>query len=126
MHELSIANAIVAEIRDAMVTHDVSAVADVVVTVGRLSGIVPGALSFGWTIVRQGTELADTTLTIEEEPVVVWCPDGEHPLELHDMVFRCAEHGCATPEVLSGERLEIARFTPVDTATPSASAECIR
>lgn len=111
MHELSIASAIVAEVRDAMVANDVESVSEVTVKIGRLSGIVADALEFGWEIVRQETVLADTSITIIEEPVVVWCPVGDHALELEGMIFRCEQHDCTTPEILSGERLEIVRFT---------------
>lgn len=125
MHELSVASAIVAEVRDAMVANDVSVVTDVEVKVGRLSGIVADSLLFGWTVVRQGTVLADASLTVTDDPVVVWCPIGGHALTLDGMVFRCDEHGCATPEILSGERLEIVRFTvgashDADTTEPAA------
>jgi len=120
MHELSIANAIVAEVRDAMVANRVDAVSDVTVKVGRLSGVVSDSLQFGWDIVRQGTVLAETSLVIEDDPVVVWCPKGDHALTLDGMVFRCEEHDCPTPEVLSGERLEIVRFTIAD---PAGSTE---
>ena len=133
MHELSIASAIVAEVRDAMVANDVQSVSEVTVKIGRLSGIVADALEFGWEIVRQGTVLADTSITIIDEPVVVWCPVGDHALELDGMIFRCEQHDCATPEILSGERLEILRFTvgapPLDDSgttetspTPEAAA----
>lgn len=121
MHELSIANAIVAEVRDAMVVNDVSEVSDITVKVGRLSGIVAGALEFGWDIVRQGTVLADAALIVEDDPVVVWCPVGDHSLTLDGMIFRCDEHDCATPEILSGERLEIVRFTVADATDETAA-----
>ena len=99
-----------------MLANGVSAVGDVTVKVGRLSGVVPDSLQFGWDIVRQGTVLAEAELVIEDDPVVVWCPVGDHALTLEGMVFRCDEHDCPTPEVLSGERLEIVRFTVVDPA----------
>lgn len=116
MHELSIANAIVGEVRDAMVANRVSAVSDITVKIGRLSGVVPDSLLFGWDIVRQGTVLAETSLIVEDDPVVVWCPVGDHALTLEGMVFRCDDHNCSTPEVLSGERLEIVRFSVGETA----------
>ena len=122
MHELSIAKAIVAEVRDAMVANDVSNVTDVTVRVGRLSGIVAGALEFGWGIVCQGTVLADAALIVEDDPVVVWCPIGHHPLALEGMVFRCEVHDCTTPEVMSGDRLEIVRFSVADSPVADESA----
>ena len=45
MHELSIASAIVAEVRDAMVANDVESVSEVTVKIGRLSGIVADSLA---------------------------------------------------------------------------------
>ncbi len=119
MHELSIANAIVGEIRDAAERHGVSRVSSVSVRVGRLSGVVAGALEFGWSVVREGTEFAETELLIEDVAVQVWCPGGGHTLTLDDMVFRCEEHDCATPDVLDGERLEISRFESADVADPA-------
>lgn len=126
MHELSIANAIVAEVSEAAERHDVARVASVTVKVGRLSGVVAGALEFGWTVVRQGTPMADTELIVEDEPVVTWCPVGEHTVNLGGdpgaanaataLVFRCEVHDCTTPEILQGERLEIARFEPAEVA----------
>lgn len=120
MHELSIAHAIVGEVRDAATTHGVERVASVSVRVGRLSGVVAGALEFGWSIVREGTEFAETALHIEDVPVQVWCPVGDHTLTLDDMVFRCDEHDCATPDVLDGERLEISRFEPASSSIGEA------
>lgn len=120
MHELSIANTIVNEVESAARDNGVDAVASVTLCIGRLCGIVPGALQFGFEIARETTLLAHAELIIEEEPVVVWCPDGNHTVELHDMVFRCPEHGCQTPEILSGKGMEILRF---EVAEPSAVAE---
>lgn len=123
MHELSIASAIVAEVRDSMEANGVSSVSDITVKVGRLSGVVADSLTFGWDIVRQGTPLADAVLIVEDDPVVVWCPDGGHSLTLHDMVFRCDEHGCATPEILAGKRLEIVRYSVGETSVDETSVD---
>lgn len=120
MHELSIANAILGEVTDAMKANGVDAVTDVTVEVGRLSGVVAGALEFGWSIVRQGTPLAETELLIVDDPVRVWCPDGDHQVTLGDMVFQCPEHGCPTPEILSGESLRILRFSVGDDSQATA------
>lgn len=114
MHELSIARAVVAEVEDAARLHGAVAVRSVTLSIGRLAGVVPGALTFGFELASEATMLEGAELIIEIEPTVVWCPDGEHPVELADMRFVCPEHGCATPELLSGKQLEIVRFETVD------------
>ena len=83
-------------------------------SIGRLAGVVPGALTFGFELASEATMLEGAELIIEVEPVVVWCPAGEHPVQLADMRFECPEHGCATPELLSGKQLEIVRFETTD------------
>ena len=114
MHELSIARAVVAEVEDAARLHGADAVRSVTLSIGRLAGVVPGALTFGFELATESTMLEGAELIIEVEPTVVWCPDGDHQVELADMVFVCPEHGCATPELLSGKQLEIVRFEIVD------------
>lgn len=120
MHELSIARAVVAEVEEAARLHGADAVRSVTLSIGRLAGVVPGALTFGFELASEATMLDGAELIIEVEPTIVWCPDGEHPLELSDMRFFCDVHGCATPELLSGKQLEIVRFETVD---PNSSAD---
>jgi hydrogenase nickel incorporation protein HypA/HybF len=110
MHELSIARAVVAEVEDAARRHDATSVSSVTLSVGRLAAITPGALHFGFELASQGTLLSGAELIIQTEPLIVWCPEGEHPVELDDLRFVCPVHGCATPEMLSGKQLEILRF----------------
>ncbi len=119
MHELSIANNIISEVETAARENGASSVSTVTLAIGRLCGIVPGALQFGFEIAREGTLLDQAELLIEEEPVVVWCPDGNHTVQLLDMVFRCPDHGCQTPEILSGKGMEILRFEIADSVNNS-------
>lgn len=114
MHELSIARAVVAEVEDAARLHGAVGVRSVTLSVGRLAGVVPGALTFGFELASEATMLEGAELIIEVEPTVVWCPLGDHQVELADMRFVCPEHGCATPELLSGKQLEIVRFEAVE------------
>jgi len=114
MHELSIARAVVAEVEESARAHGATSVRTVTLSIGRLAGVVPGALTFGFELASEATLLAGAELIIEIEPTIVWCPDGEHPVELDDMRFRCPEHGCPTPELLSGKQLEIVRFETAD------------
>ena len=107
MHELSIARAVVDEVVSSATDHGALGVERIRLRVGRLSGVVAGALQFGFEIASVDTLVAGATLVIEDDPVVVWCPVGEHTLELETLVFFCDEHQCPTPEVLSGKDLMI-------------------
>lgn len=114
MHELSIATAIVAEVARAAEENAIATVNSVTVRVGRLSGVVAGALQYGFEIAAHDTALAGAELVVDDEPVTVWCPDGDHTVILDELIFRCPDHGCPTPEVIAGESLEIVRFTGDD------------
>ncbi len=110
MHELSIARAIVGQVEESARQHGVTTVRRVTLRVGRLSGVVAGALQFGFDVVTPGTVCDGAELVVESDPVVVWCPIGEHSLELDSMVFRCVEHDCPTPDVLSGKDLLVVGY----------------
>lgn len=112
MHELSVARAVIAEVTDSACAHGVEAVGEVTLRVGRLSGIVAESLQFGFELSSPGTICEGAKLVVEIDPVVVWCPDGEHEVELDDMVFACPTHGCPTPEVRSGDDLLIKGYRP--------------
>lgn len=120
MHELSIANNIVSEVEASARINGVSKISSVTLQVGRLCGVVSGALTFGFELAREGTLLAEAVLLIEEEPVTVWCPEGDHTVELSEMVFRCPDHQCPTPEILTGKGMQILRFEVTDSITQSA------
>ena len=111
MHELSIARAVVAEVEEAARLH-------VPTPSARHAEHRPAGRRRARCVdvrVRtrsEGTMLEGAELIIEIEPTIVWCPDGEHPVDSPTSVLRCDVHGCATPELLSGKQLEIVRFEP--------------
>ena len=125
MHELSVARAVIAEVTDSARAHGVDAVAEVTLRVGRLSGIVAESLQFGFELSSPGTICDGAELVVEVDPVVVWCPDGEHEVELDDMVFACPSHGCATPEVRSGDDLLIKGYRPAAAPVLEGAAEAV-
>lgn len=91
----------------------------ITVSVGRLSGVVADALQFGFKMARQDTMLDDTELIIREVPVVVWCTDGDHLVELSEMILRCPEHGCSTPDIRSGKEMQIMEIEIPDEVEPT-------
>ena len=113
MHEVSIAQAVLAEVTASAAIHDVERVGRITLRIGRLAGVVEAALRFGFEVVAENTLAEGAELVVENEPAVAWCPAGEHALELDDVHFFCDEHQVVCPELLSGRQLEIVSYDPV-------------
>lgn len=73
MHELAIAQSLLAIIEDEMAKHDKKQLISVKVRHGRLSAVVPEALETGFECLTADTALAGTKLVLEEIPVVLRC-----------------------------------------------------
>ncbi len=74
MHELGIAEEILAVALAESVRHENGKVTAVRLKVGVLRGVVPENLLFLFGHLAQGTPAEDAVMTIEEEPVHVECP----------------------------------------------------
>ena len=73
MHELSIAQSLLALIEDEMVKHGKEKLITVKVRHGRLSSVVPEALSMAFEVLTADSRLAGAALVMEETPVVLRC-----------------------------------------------------
>ncbi len=105
MHELSVATALVAQATRAAGD---SRVVVVHLRLGRLSGLVPDSLQFGFEIAAAGTTLAGARLEVERVEPVVWCTPCDAAVTLAQANrFRCPD--CDTPsgDLLSGRELEL-------------------
>jgi len=105
MHELSVATALVAQATRAAGD---SRVVVVHLRLGRLSGLVPDSLQFGFEIAAAGTTLADARLEVERVEPVVWCTPCDAAVTLaQPNRFRCPD--CDTPsgDLLPGRELEL-------------------
>ena len=111
MHELSIAQSLLALIEDEMAKHDQKTLVTVKVRHGRLSAVVPEALSMAYEVLTTDTRLAGSQLVMEETPVVLRCRtcQREFSPELPSAAFApcpgCGEELGHT--VLSGRELYI-------------------
>jgi hydrogenase nickel incorporation protein HypA/HybF len=108
MHELSIAMSILDLVGDECARRGDCRVTAVYVKLGPLSGVVKEALQSAFDLAREGTELADCELRIEEVPIVARCPTcaADRPvISMQNM--SCAICGTPTPDVLCGRELEI-------------------
>ena len=104
MHELAITQGIVDTVLERTGT---ARVAKVNIRVGRLSGVLPDALTFCFELVTAGTSLQDAVLEIEQPEGRARCRTCSSNFVLPDLILLCP-CGSADVEVLAGRELAIA------------------
>jgi hydrogenase nickel incorporation protein HypA/HybF len=102
MHELSIAQAIVAVADRHAAGRSVYAVD---VKVGHLRQVVPSALEFAFELLAHGTELEGAQMVIEEVPAAGRCRRCGVESELPGFPLACAACGGLDLELLRGDEL---------------------
>jgi len=102
MHELSIAEAIVAIAERHAAGRQV---ARVEVKVGHLRQVVPSALDFAFGLVATGTVVEGAELALEVVPAEGRCLDCGAMTELKDFPLQCSHCSCFALDVLHGEEL---------------------
>jgi hydrogenase nickel incorporation protein HypA/HybF len=108
MHELSIASAILDAVREEAGKRPGVHVKKVGVRIGALSGVVPEALTFGFSALVQGTDLDPLVLEIESLPRRQRCPACDFTFEVSGDTLACPR--CAKEETLfaGGDELDLA------------------
>lgn len=102
MHEMALAEGILAVVLDAADNEPVRAVR---VRVGTFQAVVQDSLSFSFQLAAEGTCAAHAALTIEEVPASGLCKACglESALEYHSL--NCPSCGSADIEILRGEEV---------------------
>jgi hydrogenase nickel incorporation protein HypA/HybF len=104
MHELAIADAIVAIAREHA---NGRRVALVEVKVGALRQVVPEALAFAFELVAVGTPVEGAELVIDEVEARVECRTCEAKSVVPEFPFACARCGSVDVDVVGGEELHV-------------------
>jgi hydrogenase nickel incorporation protein HypA/HybF len=102
MHELSIAQALVAiasRHADGRQVHRIE------IKVGHLRQVVPSALMFAFQLLTEGTALDGAELVIEEVPVRGRCRTCDAETTMNDFPLRCVSCGGLNVELVAGEEL---------------------
>lgn len=108
MHELSIAESLLDQVREAARTAAMAQVLSVTIRVGELSGLLKEPLQTGWEVVTTGTELAQAALRIEWVPVTAHCQRCQRVVTIKkcwQMVCPDCQQFC--PEAITGRELEL-------------------
>lgn len=120
MHELSIARAVVAEVTVALAGHQDAAVELVRLRVGRLAGIDPQALAYGFEFARAGTICETAELEVERVSVLIACAPCGAERRTDGASVRCPDCDTPSADILAGRDLTI---VSVDLAEEDADSE---
>lgn len=104
MHELAIAENVVASVLDRTADRHVDVVR---LRVGRLTGVVPDALTFCFDLAAAGTPLEGAVLEILEDQASAHCRECGRDFTVDDGVLLC-DCGSADVHVVAGRELVIA------------------
>jgi hydrogenase nickel incorporation protein HypA/HybF len=115
MHELGVAQEILALVRQYVGDEDAALVRGVRVRVGELGGVVPESLEFCFGAVVAGTPWSGAALEIERVPARARCGGcgAEFPLAVPR--FTCPACGGRAVSMIAGRELQVAH---VDLADP--------
>jgi len=109
MHELSVCQALLAQVKEIARAHGASGVRQIIVAVGPLSGIEPALLAGAFQLARAGSCAAGAQLRFEPAPVRVRCAecDAESACEVNRLL--CGACGGYRTRVVSGDELLLLR-----------------
>lgn len=88
MHELSVCQALLAQVTALVREHHAQGVSRILVGIGPLSGVDPHLIAQAFPIVAAGSEAERAALVLETIPVVIRCPTcgGEHTVAVNRLL----------------------------------------
>jgi hydrogenase nickel incorporation protein HypA/HybF len=109
VHELSVCQALLAQVAEIAAAHGASAVGRVTVEVGPLSGIEPFLLADAFEAVSSGSCAAGAALFIETSAVVISCLTCGAESQVRPNRLLCAACGGYRTRVIRGDELRLCR-----------------
>ena len=107
MHEMSIAQGMIDIIREEMQKYDAKTLRSVRLSIGKMSAIVPDALSFSFEVITAGTEMEGARLIMDIIPLKAHCYACEKEFEIENYVFACPVCKGTKFKTISGQDLSI-------------------
>jgi hydrogenase nickel incorporation protein HypA/HybF len=89
MHELSLAESMVSELKEYIEREKVNKVFSVTVQMGYFSGVEKEPFEFAYPIVTEGTKLEGSKLIVEELAGIVLCSDCNKKTQLDIPLIQC-------------------------------------
>ncbi len=107
MHELAIAESLLAIVTEEARRHDLEKVHVIRLRIGVMAGIVPEALTFSFEMLSQDTVASGAVLEIETPPVVAHCLECDLRFDIENGVFLCPRCGRPDLKLVSGRELSL-------------------
>lgn len=107
MHEMSIAQSLIAILEDEMEKSQARILKSVHLHIGQMSAVVPDALSFCFQVITEGTSFEGARLDMEIIPLRGSCRDCGKEFEIEDYAFVCPACASTRIDSLSGQDLQI-------------------
>lgn len=122
MHELSICQALLAQVTAIAKGRGAEAVERIVVEVGPLSGVDAGLLARAFEVARIASCAAEAILSVETPPVTVCCLSCGARSQTPANRLLCAACGGLRTRIVAGDELNLRRVELRLPASPPASA----
>jgi hydrogenase nickel incorporation protein HypA/HybF len=107
MHELSIAQSLLEIIEHEALPYRGARVTTVTLRIGKLSGVMPDALRFGFEALSKGGIAEGASLMIEEVPVMIYCHQCGGKNTTDNPFLLCPRCNGTEVEMIAGRELEI-------------------
>jgi len=108
MHELSIALSILDVVEEEARRQGGAKIAAIHLRLGPLSGVVKEALKSAFELAREGSQMSESDLMIEDVPLIAFCPVCGVNREIPSIQHLCCPICDAlTPDIVSGRELDI-------------------
>jgi hydrogenase nickel incorporation protein HypA/HybF len=107
VHELSIAQSIIDIAEDYAQQEGARAVRMIGLRVGALSGVVPEALEFAFSVAKMGTLAQGAGLEVEHVSLVGYCAACDREFETDGPFALCPACGEPSAEIRRGEELDV-------------------
>lgn len=108
MHEMSVAQNIIDIVLQHMPEENSHPVQTVTIKIGKMAGIVPESLEFGFQVLTAETPgMEKAVLQMEFTPLVIHCDQCQKNFEIDDPFFICPECNSANVKILSGTELQV-------------------
>lgn len=110
MHELSIATSIIKTTENEVDVINGEKVLEIVLEIGKLSGVEIQSLLFVWELVAKNTVLENSKITIFEPEGIAICAECETDYKLEKIYNSCPKCNSPFKKIISGKELKIKKL----------------
>ena len=107
MHEMSIAQSLIAIVEEEMIKNNVKTLRSVKVSIGEMSGIVPEALKTCFEIITAKSNMKGAVLKMDIIPLVGGCRKCRKEFKVEEYNFSCPECESTDIDIVSGREMNV-------------------